>query len=175
MTAFNEPERLSSRHNTARFRCGRSVMDQWLVKYALGNQTAGMTTTFVTTVGGTEDVAGFYALSTGGVDHAQAPSRVTKGVARHPIPVIVLTRLAIHEDYQGNGLGRGLLRDSLIRVANAAEEIGVRALLIHAKDDDAREFYLRQVREFEPSPVDPMQLFLLLKDLRIAIRGGTSH
>jgi GNAT superfamily N-acetyltransferase len=95
-------------------------------------------------------------------------------VARHPIPVIVLTRLAIHEDYQGNGLGRGLLRDALIRVANAAEEIGVRALLLHAKDDEARDFYLRQVREFEPSPVDPLQLFLLLKDLRLALLRGAS-
>lgn len=173
MTSFKEPERLASHHDIDGFRCGRAVMDQWLVKYARGNQTGNMTRVFVTTVADTDEVAGFYALSTGGVDHATAPARVIKGVARHPIPVIILTRLAIHEDYQGKGLGRGLLRDALIRVANASEQVGVRALLIHAKDEEARDFYLRQVREFEPSPADPLQLFLLLKDLRMALSRGT--
>jgi GNAT superfamily N-acetyltransferase len=150
------------------FRCGSQPLDDWLKRYSLINQRAGMTTTFVTTVDDAGEVIGFYSLATGGIDHQDAPARVTKGVPKHPIPVIVLARLAVHEDHQGQQLGRGLLRDALVRVSNAAEEIGVRALLIHAKNDEARDFYLSHA-EFEPSPVDPLQLFLLLKDLRKSV------
>ena len=132
------------------------------------NQRSGMTTTFVVTADSTDEVVGFYSLATGGVARQDAPARVTKGVPNHPIPVIILARLAVHEDHQGQRLGRSLLRDVLVRVSNAADEIGVRALLVHAKDEDARDFYVAQA-EFEPSPIDPLQLFLLLKDLRKSI------
>jgi GNAT superfamily N-acetyltransferase len=148
------------------FRCGSRELDEWLARYALVNQRAGMATVFVTTVG--DAVVGYYALSTGGVEHAVAPQRVKRGVARHPIPVVILTRLAVHENYQGRGLGSALLRDALRRVAAAADEIGIRALLVHAKDEEARAFYL-DFGEFEPSPTGPLHLFLLLKDLRAAL------
>jgi GNAT superfamily N-acetyltransferase len=124
-----------------------------------------MATTYVTTLADTDSVVGYYALATGGVARADAPARTGKGLPNHPIPVIVLARLGVDESHQGRGLGFGLLRDALIRVAAAAEEIGVRALLIHAKDEEARAFYMAAA-EFEPSPLDPLQLFLLLKDLR---------
>lgn len=168
MTSYGEPARLNSDHDVSGFRCGRQPLDDWLKRYSLINQHAGMTTTFVTTVDDTDEVVGFYSLATGGVDHQDVPARVAKGVPKHPIPVMVLARLAVHESHQGYKLGRGLLRDALVRVSNAADEIGIRALLIHAKDDEARDFYLAQA-EFEPSPVDHLQLFLLLKDLRKAI------
>jgi GNAT superfamily N-acetyltransferase len=148
------------------FRCGSRELDEWLARYALVNQRAGMATVFVTTVG--DAVVGYYALSTGGVEHAVAPHRVKRGVARHPIPVVILTRLAVHENYQGRGLGSALLRDALRRVAAAADEIGIRALLVQAKDEEATAFYL-DFGEFEPSPTDPLHLFLLLKDLRAAL------
>jgi GNAT superfamily N-acetyltransferase len=140
-------------------------LDDWLKRYSMINQRADMTTTFVATVGNSREVIGFYSVATGGIDHQSLPARITKGEPKHPIPVIVLARLAVHEDHQGMRLGRGLLRDALVRVANAAHEIGVRALLIHAKDDEARDFYLAQA-EFEASPVDPLQLYLLMKDVR---------
>lgn len=165
MSTFQEPCRLSAGHNLANFRCGQQSLDDWLKRFALTNQRAGMTTTFVTTVDDTEDVVGFFSIATGGVAHQEAPVRITKGVPNHPIPVIILARLAVHEDYQGKRIGRQLLRDALLRVANAAEDIGVRALLIHAKDEEARNFYLAHA-EFEPSPLDPLKMFLLLKDLR---------
>lgn len=168
MTTYAEPLRLAPRHDVTGFRCGRQPLDDWLKRYSLINQHSGMTKTFVATADETDQVIGFYSLATGGVEHQEAPQRVTKGVPRHPIPVIILARLAVHEDHQGIGLGRALLRDALVRVANAADEIGIRALLIHAKDDEARYFYLAQA-EFEPSPIDPLQLFLLLKDLRKSI------
>lgn len=166
--AFGRPRKLAAADPVGEFHCGQTGLDEWIARSALANQQSGMATVFVSTTAGS--IAGYYALATGGIDHADAPARVTKGVPRHPIPVILLTRLAVDEQSQGAGLGRMLLRDALIRIDRAADEIGVRALLVHAKDDRARDFYLR-VAEFEPSPTDPLHLFLLMKDLRRAILG----
>jgi GNAT superfamily N-acetyltransferase len=116
-------------------------------------------------------VIGFYTLATAGVAHADAPPRIARGVPRHAIPVILLARLAVHVDHQGQGLGRALVRHAMAKVAAVAEEVAVRALLVHAKDDVARSFYL-SLAEFESSPTDPLHLLLLMKDLRAAL--GTS-
>jgi len=107
---------------------------------------------------------GYYRLAVGAVEHADAPSRVGKGLARHPIPVMLLARLAIDRSEQGKGLGKGLLKDALLRTDRAAEIAGIRALLVHAKDEEARAWYARF--DLEPSPTDPYHLFLLMKDLR---------
>lgn len=166
MATFEPPRKLAADDPVEDFRCGKRALNEWLARYALTNQAAGMATVFVsTTTDGS--IAGFYALSAGAVARADASVRVTKGVPRHPVPVVALTRMAVHEQHQGAGLGRSLLRDALIRVATAAELIGVRALLIHAKGDEARAFYVAQA-EFEASPTDPLHLFLLLKDLKKA-------
>lgn len=170
MSGYTNPSKLTPETPLDGFHCGSQALDEWLDKHALTNQRAGTSTTFVTSETGSQQIAGYYALATGGVVPSDAPARVTKGVPRHPIPVIILARLAVHEDHQGRRIGRGLLRDAMLRVAAAAQEVGVRALLIHAKDDDAREFYLAQA-DFEPSLVGPLQLFLLLKDLRRAIEA----
>jgi len=126
-----------------------------------------MVTVFTSEING--EIAAFYALSAGQVNHESAPARVTTALPKHPIPVVILSRFAVDRKYQRMGLGRAMLRDLLIRISNlATDEIGVRALLIHAKDEDARAFYMAQA-EFEPSPTDPMHLYLLMKDLRRAI------
>ncbi len=148
------------------FTCGQPNLDTWIDRFAYANQRADMTRVFVST-DDEEHVKGFYALSTGGVDTAQVPQRVAKGVPRHPVPVVILTRLAVHIECQGHGLGRALVRDALIRVATASHAVGVRALLVHAKDNSARAFYMA-LGEFEPSPTDPLHLFLLMKDLGAA-------
>jgi len=93
-----------------------------------------------------------------------APARVMKGMARHPVPVMLLARLAVGLAHQGQGLGQALLKDALLRTAQAADVAGIRCLLVHAKDDAARRWY--EDWEFEPSPTDPYHLFLLLKDLK---------
>ena len=111
-------------------------------------------------------VVGYYSLAVGAVDHAQAPARVKKGLARHPIPVMVLARLAVDVRYQGQKIGQGLLKDALLRTVQLAEQAGIRAILVHAKDSQARSFYERF--DFEPSPLDPLQLLLLVKDARKA-------
>ncbi|MGH9197184.1 MAG: GNAT family N-acetyltransferase, partial [Acidimicrobiia bacterium] len=110
----------------------------------------------------------YYALAAASVEPGDVPARVSKGLSRQPIPVILLARLAIHRDEQGKGLGAALLKDSLIRALSAADQIGARAVLVHAKDDEARTFY--EHFDFEASPTDPFHLSLLMKDLRRAIR-----
>nr|NDG06638.1 N-acetyltransferase [Oxalobacteraceae bacterium] len=121
--------------------------------------------TYVCGYGGS--VVGFYSLAVGSVDPAAAAPRVIKGVPRHPVPVMILARLAVDVAHQRVGLGRALLKDALRRTAQAADIAGIRALLVHAKDERARNWYLSF--DFEPSPSDPLHLFLLMKDLRAAL------
>jgi len=160
------PAPLSAEHRLEAFDCGVEVLDQWLHRYALRNQQAGATRTFVVT---DEDggVAGYYSLAAGSVDHVTATSRTKKGLARHPIPVMVLARLAVDRHYQERGVGRGLLRDAILRTIAVSEHAGIRALLVHAKNESARRFYAQH--GFEPSPIDPLVMMLLIKDVRRAL------
>jgi len=168
MSSLDRPRKLAADDAVSAFDCGQLDLNEWLRRHAFTNQRAGMATVFATTDRETGRVVGYYSLATGGVENAAAPIRVTKGVPRHPVPVILLTRLAVDTSVQGRKVGRALLRDALARVNAAADEIGVRALLIHAKDEGARDFYLR-CAEFDPSPTDPLHVFLLMKDLRKAL------
>ena len=163
---FTRPKKLDVTDAIDGFSCGQSDLDTWLTQYALPGQQAGMARVFVSKSAGS--VAGYYALSTGGVEHEDAPSRVKKGIPRHPIPVVIFTRLAIDLQFQGRRLGKMLVKDALIRIDRASDEVEIRALLIHAKDAAARDFYMR-IAEFEPSPTDPLHLHLLMKDLRKAL------
>ncbi len=137
-------------------------MDEWLRKYALVNQRSQMTQTYVVQRSG--KVVGYYALSAGSVDRKDVPLRVKKGIPNYPIPVALLTRLAVDTSEHGKGLGAALLKDAMLRINRAADIMGVRALLVHALDQDARAFY--EHFGFSPSPLNEMQLFFLLKDLR---------
>ena len=113
-------------------------------------------------------VAGFYSLVVvGSVAPSTATERNIKGLARHPVPVMLLARLAVDRNHQGRGLGRALLKDALLRTRQAADIAGISALLVHAKDDAARNWYLGW--NFEPSPTDSFHLFLLLKDIAAII------
>jgi GNAT superfamily N-acetyltransferase len=162
------PERLSAVHRTAEFDCGQPELNVWLQRFALQNQAGNAATTWVVCPQDGHRVVGYYALASGSVERAVAPARVTAGLARHPIPVVILARLAVDREYAGQGLGSALFKDVLVRVNRAAGEIGIRVLLIHAKDQQARRFY--EQFDVEPSPVDELQLFLLMKDLRRALR-----
>ena len=144
------------------FDCGQAALNQFLQRYALVNQKAGSAQTYVCCRD--DVVVGFYSLVVGSVDPEAAPSRVMKGLARHPVPVMILARLAVDTQHQRKGLGQALLRDALLRTAQAADIAGIRCLLVHAKDDAAQQWY--ESWEFEPSPTDPYHLFLMLKDLK---------
>ena len=159
---------LTPGHDTTTFDCSSDAQTEWLRRYALQAQAAGTSRVYVTTAAESPTVLGYYALAAGSVEAAVASARLRKGTGRHPIPVVLLTRLGIDVRAQGLGLGAALVRDALLRVTAAADVIGVRALLIHAESDRARAFY-EHLGEFEPSPTDPLHLVLLMKDLRRAL------
>jgi GNAT superfamily N-acetyltransferase len=161
-----EIEKLRREHDIALFDCGNPTLTAWLQKFAWTNQQADSARTYVAL--GEDRVAGYYALTTGSVHKSESPERIAKGLANHPIGVVLLARLAVDKTQQGKGLGKALLFDALKRIEEAAEIVGVRAVLVHAIDDDARRFYERF--DFDPSPIDPFQLMLLLKDLRKALK-----
>jgi GNAT superfamily N-acetyltransferase len=144
------------------FDCGQPALNQFLRRHALQNQQAQGAQTYVCRDAGR--VIGYYSLTVGGVAPEAAPARVVKGLARHPVPVMILARLAVDRDYQGKGLGAALLKDALLRTLQAADIAGIRAVLVHAKDEAARRWY--QGFDFQPSPTDPYHLFLLMKDLK---------
>ncbi|MDD5298400.1 MAG: GNAT family N-acetyltransferase [Rhodocyclaceae bacterium] len=144
------------------FDCGEPALNRFLQRFALANQQANSSQTYVCCLGGY--IVGFYTLAVGSTALEATPERVRKGLARHPVPVMILARLAVDGAHQGKGLGQALLKDALLRTAQAAEIAGIRALLVHAKDDAARQWY--ESWEFEPSPSDPFHLFLMLKDLK---------
>lgn len=154
-------EKLNRRHAVESFDCGRDALSRYLRQHALNNQNARAAQTYVALSG--EEVIGYYTLVVGEVAHETAAERLRKGLARHPIPVMVLARLAISLDWQGKGLGSNMLRDAVLRTLAAAEIAGIRAIVVHAKDESSRAFYARH--GFEPSPTDPLHLFALLKDL----------
>ena len=164
--AFGQPVLLTADHRLDDFACGEAELEHWLKRFALANQGASTSRTFVVEADGA--VVGYYALAAGSVEFEDAPDRVKKGLGGYPIPVVLLARLAVHVDYQGQGLGRAFLKDAMVRTGSIGEHAGVRALLVHAMHQRAAAFY--QVFGFEPSPTDPLHLLLLMKDLRGYLR-----
>ncbi len=163
---LGQPGPLSAYHDLDDFSCGEPELETWLKRFALPNQVAGSSRTFVVAV--EADVVAYYALAAGSVEFENAPDRVKKGLGQYPIPVVLLARLAVRTDHQAQGLGRALLKDAMIRTATIAESVGVRALLVHAMHERAAEFYGKF--GFEPSPTDPQHLMLLMKDLLSYLR-----
>jgi GNAT superfamily N-acetyltransferase len=155
-------EKLQPRHAVDAFDCSNQDLNRFLRKYALPNQSSGASSTYVGLADQT--VIGYYSLAVGSVEYEQAPERVTKGLAHHPIPVMLLARLAVDQQWQNKGVGAGLLKDAMLRTLQAADIVGIRALLVHAKDHQAKLFY--QHFDFLPSPSDPLHLVILLKDVR---------
>lgn len=155
-------ERLARTHAVEAFDCGDAALNRYLQRHALSSQQSDAAATYV---GLADDaVVGFHTLVVSEVGFDGAPSRLGKGLARHPIPLMLLARLAVHRDWQSRGLGAGLLKDALRRTAQAADIAGIRALAVHAKNDAARAFYRHF--DFIDSPSDPLHLFLLMKDVR---------
>ncbi len=155
-------EKPRRQHPVDSFDCGTEELNRFLIRYALQNQQAGGAQTYVGLIG--DEVVGYHSLANGEVIYGRAPERVAKGLARHPIPVMVPARLAVDRRWQGHGIGKGLLKDALLRTVQAAEIAGIRAVVVHAKHETARRFY--EHFNFVPSPTDPLHLFLLLKDVR---------
>ena len=155
-------EKLRRDHPVEGFDCGKEALNRFLARHALQAQQAGGSTTYLALEG--DLIIGYFTLAVGHVEHAEAPERVARGLSRHPVPVMLLARLAVASNQQGLGLGAGLLTDAMMRTLHAADIAGIRALVVHAKDDAARTFYERF--DFVASPSDAYHLFVLLKDVR---------
>nr|WP_205830522.1 GNAT family N-acetyltransferase [Microbispora sp. CL1-1] len=153
------------------FDCGSPAQSEWLTRHALQAHASGGCRVYVVRDIGSGKVVGYYALAAGSVRLGEAPARLLKGAGRHAQPVVILARLGVDRAAQGIGLGRALVVDALRRVVRVADQIGVRAMLIHCESETARAFYLR-LAAFEQSPSDPLHLLLLMKDLRRAVPGG---
>jgi GNAT superfamily N-acetyltransferase len=162
MSEFRQIEKLRRDHLVDAFDCGQEVLNSWLRKHALQNQGAGAAQTYVGLVG--EVVIGYYSLAVGQIEYSDAPERLRKGLARHPVPVMLLARLAVDNNWQKKGVDRALLRNAMLRTLQAAEIAGIRALAVHAKDEPARRYY--EQFDFAASPADPLHLLVLLKDIR---------
>jgi predicted N-acetyltransferase YhbS len=160
---FSQPILLTNNHDTTIFNCGVTGLNLYLQKYALTNNYNQSVKTFVS-LNNQNQVIGYYSLVAGGVEHFAVPPRIKKGLGKYPIPVILIARLAVDISCQKIGLGKGLLKDALLRCLSIIEHLGVRAILVHAKDDQAKQFY--QKFGFESSPIDEYHLYLLVKDIQ---------
>ncbi len=161
MSGDRRIEKLRRDHSFDDFDCGQADLNRWLSKYTLQSGSSGSAQTYAGRVG--DRVVGYYSLSVGQVEHAAAPERVQKGLAKHPVPVMLLARLAVDRQWQAKGVGRSLIKNAVLRTAQASEIAGIRALMVHAKDQAARSFH--EQFDFVPSPTDPLHLFVLLKDI----------
>lgn len=162
MTSFRAPRKLEKSDVREGFRSGAAELDDWFARFAWENQAANNATTYVTPHG--DRVAGFYSITMAAIARDEAPDRVA---ARRPsqIPCILLARLAVDQDFNGSGLGGGLLRDALARSVAVSKSIGAAAVLIHCRDENAKNFYLH-LADFIQSPVDELHLMIPMKDLR---------
>lgn len=163
--ALIAPVPLTRGHDRGPFDCGVTALNEYLRQYALQNQKKNAARTYVATRG--NRVVGYYTLAYGSVALEEAPSSVKAGLAKHPVPVILLARLAVDLGERGRGLGAGLLKDAVLRTLQAAEIAGLRAVIVHAKDDAARTFY--EKFGFEPSPTDAYHLFLKISSIKASL------
>jgi GNAT superfamily N-acetyltransferase len=158
------PQPLKAEHDLSQFDSGRPVLDDWLRQRAAKNERLSASRTYVVCEG--MRVVGYYCLSSGAVEIRQASGKIRRNMP-DPVPIMLMGRLAVDRTQQGKGLGRALLKDAILRTLKAAEIAGMKALLVHALDQDAARFYRRN--GFLDSPLDPLVLMLPLETARKAV------
>ena len=164
-SGFTPVRKLAATDQVDAFDCGQAALNQFLQRYALVNQKANSAQTYVCCQG--DVVVGFYSIAVGSVDPDATPSRAMKGLARHPVPVMILARLAVDKEHQRKGLGQALLKDALLRTVQASEILGVRGVLVDALDDHARAFYERF--GFRASVALPLKLMITLSEIKTTL------
>lgn len=169
-SAYRSPALLERGHLLDAFECRSAEQTDWLRRHARQSTGVGTTRVLVVTPTDSDAVVAYYAWCMASVALAETPPRIRKGAGHYPQPVALFARLGVHVDHEGRGLGAGMLRDVILRTFALGEEIGCRALLVHAETTEARDFYLHLVPEFEASPTDGMHLYLLMKDIRRTLR-----
>ncbi|MEE9354931.1 MAG: GNAT family N-acetyltransferase [Methylococcaceae bacterium] len=158
---ISRPILLTCDHDTALFNCGHDTLNDWLKKRALKNQDNGASRSFV--VCESHRVIGYYALASGSVERLVAPGAIARNMPE-PIPIVVLGRLAVDLKYQGQKLGAALLKDAMQRTLSIAQHVGIRAMLVHAISEQAKQFY--QAYDFQETRVDPMIILISIERLK---------
>jgi GNAT superfamily N-acetyltransferase len=161
---ISPPEKLTAEHELAQFCCGEPSLDQWLKTQALQNEKRGASRTDVVCSGGR--VVGFYALAAGAVAHAVAPTRIKRNMP-DPVPVMLIGRLAVDKQFQHHGIGEDLLRDAILRTLQAAEIVGIRAILVNAISESAKAFY--EKHGFVASSVNAQMLMITVSEAAKAL------
>ncbi|BAY16186.1 hypothetical protein NIES21_20090 [Anabaenopsis circularis NIES-21] len=157
------PQPIKPEHKLTDFNSGNAELDEWLQKRALKNEDSGASRTYVVTI--EQTVIAYYCLANGSVLNPTATGRIRRNMPES-IPVMVIGRLAVDSNWQGKGIGHALLRDAILRTLQAANIAGIRAILVHAISEDAKQFYERC--GFVASPVAPMTLMITVKDGKAA-------
>jgi GNAT superfamily N-acetyltransferase len=148
------------------FDCEIEALNDYLKKYALQNQKKDAARTYV--IANEENqIIGYYTLVFGSVSIEETTPEISAGLGKYPIPIILLARLAIDKTQKGKGCGKFLMKDALLRAVQASEIAGLRAFLVHAKDESAKAFY--EKLGFQPSPHNEFHLFLKMSDIRASL------
>jgi GNAT superfamily N-acetyltransferase len=159
LAALGTPVPLKNSHEVSRFDCGKIALNDWIRDTALRSE--GRTSRcFVATQ--RNSVIGFYCLAAGAVQHEGAPRKLRRN-SPDPIPVVIIGRLAVDKIFQGKGIGRGLLKDALLRITKASDLVGARAVIVHAVDQEAVPFYARY--GFRSFPMGNQSLFLTIDEI----------
>ncbi|EJK3485842.1 GNAT family N-acetyltransferase, partial [Salmonella enterica] len=150
------PELLHEEHDLQQFDCGNDVLSDWLRRRAMKNQYLNASRTFVICLECTKRVVGYYSIATGSVSHASLGRRLRQNMP-DPVPVVLLGRLAVDECTKGHSFGKWLLNDAVTRISNLADQVGIKAIMVHAIDEQAKTFY--EYFGFVHSPISPNTLF----------------
>lgn len=161
-----ETKPLDKLQDRSSFDCGVEPLNDYLKKYALQNQKKDAARTYIVT-SEENQIIGYYTLVFGSVSIEETTAEISAGLGKYPIPIILLARLAIDKGEKGKGLGKALMRDALLRAVRASEIAGLRAFLVHAKDESAKAFY--EKLGFQPSPHNEFHLFLKMSDVRASL------
>ncbi len=160
LPSFNPPEPLGKQHCLEEFCCGEAALDNWFKKHALKNHESGASRTFVVTSG--DRTSAFMSLAVGQISHAGATGSMRRNMP-NPVPVMILARLAVDRDFQGYSLGKGLVREAVLRSLQASEHGGIRGLVVHALNERVSDFY--ENLGFQRSRLDDLTLMASLKTL----------
>lgn len=150
------PELLNETHDLKQFDCGNDILSDWLSRRAIKNQYLNASRTFVICLECTKRVIGYYSIATGSISHTNLNRHLRQNMP-NPIPVVLLGRLVIDKSAQNHKLGKWLLNDAVSRVSNLADQVGIKAIMVHAIDEQARAFY--EYFGFVQSPITPNTLF----------------
>jgi GNAT superfamily N-acetyltransferase len=159
---YTPPEPIKPTHDIETFDCGNPTLNDWLKKRAFESETSGAARTYVVCF--ENKVVGYYCLASGSVIRHDAPGKIRRNMPE-PIPVMVLGRLGVDINHQNKGIGKGLVKDAVMRTLQASEIVGIRAILVHALDEAAKQFYVERCG-FMPSPIHPLTLMVLLADVK---------